>query len=186
MQKLRNDELGRISVEDFKNSEKLSLIIVLDNVRSAINVGSIFRTADAFRIMQICCCGITPIPPHRDLLKSALGATESVHWEYFTDTLSCINTLKEQNVVIAAIEQTKNSVQLQELKVSNAKPIALIFGHEMNGVSQDIIDCSDYSVEIPQTGTKHSLNIAVCAGIVLWEVFRKSKSIQQPDLLSGL
>lgn len=174
MQKLRNDELGRLSVPEFKNSEKLPLFIVLDNVRSAINVGSIFRTADAFRIQRILCCGITPVPPHRDLLKSALGATESVEWEYFEDTISCIHSLKQKNVRIAAIEQTVNSVPLQEFKVDFTSPLALIFGHEMEGVSQEAINLADFSLEIPQVGTKHSLNIAVCAGIVLWEVFKKS------------
>ena len=177
MQKLRNDELGRISVEDFKNSEKLPVIIVLDNVRSAINVGSIFRTADAFRILEICCCGITPVPPHRDLLKSALGASESVQWTYYNDTLSCINDLRKSEVVIVSVEQTINSIPLQKLHVEPGKKLAFVFGHEMNGVSQDIINNSDLSVEIPQAGTKHSLNIAVCAGIVLWEVFSKSPGL---------
>ena len=174
MQKLRNDELGRLSVPEFKNSEKLPLFIVLDNVRSAINVGSIFRTADAFRIQRILCCGITPVPPHRDLLKSALGATESVEWEYFENTISCIHSLKQKKVCIAAIEQTVNSVPLQELVIDFTNPIALIFGHEMEGVSQEAINLADFSLEIPQAGTKHSLNIAVCAGIALWEVFKKS------------
>ncbi len=174
MQKLRNDELGRLSVEEFKNSEKLSIYIVLDNVRSAINVGSIFRSADAFRIKGIYCCGITPVPPHRDLLKSALGASETVEWYYYEDTLACINELKQQNFSIAAIEQTVNSIPLQNLEVDFKRPLALVFGHEMEGVSQAVINHCDFSVEIPQTGTKHSLNIAVCAGIVLWEVFRKS------------
>ncbi len=174
MQKLRNDELGRISIPEFKNSAKLPLIIVLDNVRSAINVGSIFRTADAFRIQHIYCCGITPVPPHRDLLKSALGATESVEWAYFPDTLSCINVLKEKNVKVAAIEQTVKSIPLQQMEVDHSHPLAVVFGHEMHGVSQEVINRCDFSLEVPQAGTKHSLNIAVCTGIVLWEIFRKS------------
>ena len=177
MQKLSNDELSRISINEFKESAKLPVIIVLDNVRSAINVGSIFRSADAFRILGIHCCGITPAPPHRDLLKSALGASDTVAWQYHTDTLSCLSELKKRDFTLAAIEQTRNSIPLQSVQLDQDKPLALIFGHEMNGVSQEVINHCGFSIEVPQAGTKHSLNIAVCAGIVLWEVFRKSKFI---------
>ena len=178
MQKLSNDELSRISINEFKESAKLPVIIVLDNVRSAINVGSIFRSADAFRILGIHCCGITPAPPHRDLLKSALGASETVAWQYHQDTFSCLSELRKKEITIAAVEQTSSSILLQSMLQEEEKPLALIFGHEMEGVSQEIINHCDYSIEVPQAGTKHSLNIAVCAGIVLWEVFRKSKFIE--------
>ena len=173
MEKTKNEELGRISVEDFLKSEKLPVVIVLDNVRSALNVGSVFRTADAFRVSKIYLCGITPTPPNRDILKSALGATETIQWKYAATTLEVINLLKKENYYLAAIEQTKTSVQLQEFNLSNEKKLALIFGHEVDGVNQQVINECDASIEIPQQGTKHSLNIAVCAGIVIWEVFRK-------------
>jgi 23S rRNA (guanosine2251-2'-O)-methyltransferase len=159
MQKLRNNELERLSVDEFRTSEKLPVCIVLDNVRSALNVGSIFRTADAFRVNEIVCCGITPLPPHRDILKSALGATDSVSWSSYTDTLSAVKTLKEQGYTIAAVEQTVNSVKLNAIAENFSKPVALVFGHEMEGVSQDVIDACDFTLEIEQAGTKHSLNI---------------------------
>lgn len=173
MQKLRNKELGRLSVDEFKKSEKLPVIIVLDNVRSAMNTGSIFRTADAFIVEKICCCGITPVPPHRDVLKSALGATETVQWEYYKDTLTCVAALKATQTTIAAVEQTINSLSLQNICLP-AQRLALIFGHEMDGVQQEVINQCDYTIEVPQSGTKHSLNIAVCTGIVLWEIYRKT------------
>ena len=172
MQKLTNEELKRLSVEEFKESEKLPVYIILDNVRSGLNVGSVFRSADAFRVAGIYCCGITPVPPHREVLKSALGATDSVQWEYFQDTLSVISKLRSGGCIIASVEQTSNAVMLHQIPKS-AQPLAIIFGHEMDGVSQEAINQSDYSIEIPQTGTKHSLNISVCAGIVLWELARQ-------------
>lgn len=179
MQKLANSELQRLTVDEFKNSVKLSVIVVLDNVRSALNVGSIFRTADAFRITAVHCCGITPVPPHRDVLKSALGATDAVSWEYFPDTLSCILKLKEAGYRIASVEQAVNAIPLQHAASTVALPLALVFGHEMDGVSQHIINESDCTLEIPQSGTKHSLNIAVCTGIVLWEFYRGKQQVDQ-------
>ncbi len=173
MEKTKNEELGRISVEDFLKTEKNPVVIVLDNVRSALNVGSVFRTADAFRVSKIYLCGITPTPPNRDILKSALGATETIQWDYAATTLEVIDHLKKENFYLAAIEQTKKSIQLQDFNLSKEKKLALIFGHEIDGVNQDVINECDASIEIPQQGTKHSLNIAVCAGIVVWEVFRK-------------
>jgi 23S rRNA (guanosine2251-2'-O)-methyltransferase len=171
MQKLRNDELERLSVDEFRTSEKLPVCVVLDNVRSALNVGSIFRTADAFRLMEIVCCGITPLPPHRDILKSALGATDSVSWSGHADTLTAVKALKERGYLIGAVEQTVNSVKLNEVTENFKQPVALVFGHEMEGVSQDVIDQCDFTLEIEQGGTKHSLNISVCAGIVIWQFY---------------
>lgn len=176
MQKLTNEELKRLSVEEFRKSEKLPVYIILDNVRSGLNVGSVFRSADAFRVAGIFCCGITPVPPHREVLKSALGATDSIQWEYFPDTSLAIKKLRSEGCLIASVEQTSNAVMLHQIPISN-QPLALIFGHEMDGVSQEVINQSDYTIEIPQTGTKHSLNISVCAGIVLWEIFRQQLTV---------
>ena len=173
MEKIKNAELGRLSVEDFLKTDKIPIVIVLDNVRSALNVGSVFRTADAFRINKIFLCGITPVPPNRDILKSALGATETVQWEYADSTVGIIQQLKQQDYYLAAIEQTKSSIALNEFVLPEEKQIALVFGHEVNGVDQQVINHCDASIEIPQQGTKHSLNIAVCAGIVVWEMFKK-------------
>lgn len=173
MEKIKNEELGRISVEDFLITEKIPVVIVLDNVRSAINVGSVFRTADAFRISKLYLCGITPTPPHRDIFKSALGATETVQWEYANTTIKIINQLKQDGFYVVAIEQTNTSFQLQQFVTSDNKKVAIVFGHEMEGVNQEVINVCDAVVEIPQQGTKHSLNIAVCAGIVSWELFKK-------------
>ena len=173
MEKTKNEDLGRISVEDFLQTEKIPVVIVLDNVRSALNVGSVFRTADAFRIRKIYLCGITPVPPNRDILKSALGATETVQWEYADSALQVTKQLKQQDFYLAAIEQTKNSIPLQEFMLPKQKQLALVFGHEVNGVAQEVINACDAGIEIPQQGTKHSLNISVCAGIVVWEMFKK-------------
>ena len=173
MEKIKNEDLGRVSVEDFLKTEKIPVIIVLDNVRSALNVGSVFRTADAFRVSKIYLCGITPVPPNRDILKSALGATETVQWEYVDTTLELINHLKNENYSLIAVEQTRTSIQLQDFNLPKEKKIALIFGHEVDGVNQSVINLCNTSIEIPQQGTKHSLNIAVCAGIVVWEMFKK-------------
>ena len=156
-----------------RKTEKIPVVIVLDNVRSALNVGSVFRTADAFRVSKIYLCGITPVPPNRDILKSALGATETIQWEYFSTTLEVIDHLKKENFYLAAIEQTKTSIPLHDFNLPKEKKIALIFGHEVDGVNQEVINFCDGAIEIPQQGTKHSLNIAVCAGIVVWEMFKK-------------
>ncbi len=173
MRKLKNEELGRKSIEEFKQAQKIPLIIVLDNIRSALNVGSVFRTADAFLIEKIYLCGITATPPNREINKTALGATQSVDWQYAESTLDLINSLKKDGYTVLAIEQVENAVMLQDLNIRPNGKYALVFGHEMYGVDQQVVDMSDFAVEIPQFGTKHSLNISVSAGIVIWEVVRK-------------
>jgi len=175
MRKLRNIELQRKTVDEFKKAEKLPFVIVLDNIRSLNNIGSVFRTSDAFLINHIYLCGITATPPHKEIHKTALGATESVDWSYFETTEEAIKKLKKENYVIVSIEQVENSVPLHEFKIEANKKYALIFGHEVKGVQQEIVNLSDFCVEIPQYGTKHSLNISVSAGVVLWEIFRKFK-----------
>jgi tRNA G18 (ribose-2'-O)-methylase SpoU len=172
MRKLQNSELERKTVEEFRVSQKAPFTIVLDNVRSQSNVGSVFRTADAFLVEEICLCGITARPPHREIQKTALGATESVAWRYFKSTEEAVNELKERGHIIIAVEQAKGAIELQDVKIIPGKKYALIFGHEVNGVDQSIIDKCDHCLEIPQFGTKHSFNIAVSAGIVLWELCR--------------
>ena len=172
MRKLKNSELGRISVENFKTSKKTPIVVVLDNVRSALNVGSSFRTSDAFRIEKIYLCGITATPPNKEIRKSALGATESVKWEKVEDTESVIKKLKSEGYHICAIEQTENSTMLDNF-VPPEKPIAVVFGHEVNGVQQSVVDLCNQSIEIPQIGTKHSLNISVSIGIVIWDLYKK-------------
>jgi 23S rRNA (guanosine2251-2'-O)-methyltransferase len=170
MRKLLNSELNRSTIEQFRKTEKSPFIIVLDNVRSQSNVGSIFRTADAFLTEAIYLCGITARPPHREIQKTALGATESVTWKYFSDTISAVSELKEKGYKIIAVEQVEGAVSLQDLQINTGERYALIFGHEVNGVAQEIIDFCDKCIEIPQFGTKHSFNIAISVGIVLWEV----------------
>lgn len=173
MKKLSLDELNRISVNDFKNSEKTPIVIILDNVRSQHNIGSIFRTADAFKIEKIYLCGITACPPSREIQKTALGATESVSWEYISNTEDIIKTLKSDNYIVASIEQATNSINLGDFNPEENKKHALVFGNEVNGVKQSVIDISDFCIEIPQFGTKHSFNVSVTAGIVIWELFNK-------------
>jgi len=170
MRKLLNSELERKSVDQYRQSQKSDFVIVLDNVRSQSNVGSIFRTADAFLTESIYLCGITATPPHREIQKTALGATESVPWKYFNKTSEAIAGLKSRGFIILGIEQAAGSVELQDLKIIAGQKYALVFGHEVNGVDQDIINMCDQCVEIPQFGTKHSFNIAISVGIVLWEV----------------
>lgn len=169
--KLKNEELDRISIDDFKTAEKTPIIIVLDNIRSLNNIGSVFRTADAFLIEAIYLCGITAQPPHREIQKTALGATESVLWKYFNSTTEAIHELKNKSYKIAAIEQAENSIMLN--KFNPTKKLAVVFGNEVNGVEQEVINLSDYVVEIPQQGTKHSLNISVSCGVVIWDLFVK-------------
>lgn len=176
MKKLKNEELNRISIEEFKRVEKIPLSIVLDNIRSLNNVGSAFRTADAFLIEKIYLCGITGKPPHRDINKTALGATDSVEWEYHEDTSSLIASLKSEGVIIASVEQALNSTSLESFLPAKGKRIACVFGNEVFGVDQKVVDASDICLEIPQYGTKHSLNIAVSMGIVVWDLFQKIKS----------
>ena len=173
MRKLLNRELGRKSVDQYRNSVKSPFVIVLDNVRSHYNVGSIFRTADAFLTKKIFLCGITDRPPHREIQKTALGATESVEWSYYKSTTDAIMELKAEGYRIIGIEQTEGSINLQNVVLEKDQEYALVFGHEVNGVSQEVIDLCDICVDIPQLGIKHSFNIAVSAGIVLWELNRK-------------
>jgi 23S rRNA (guanosine2251-2'-O)-methyltransferase len=173
MRKLRNNELGRISVSTFKKANKTPIIVVLDNIRSLNNVGSVFRTSDAFLIEKIYLCGITAIPPNREIHKTALGATESVDWEHKEDTLALVKKLKSEGIVVAAIEQAENSIMLDEFSLESNKKIAIVFGNEVKGVQQEVVSESDYCVEIPQIGTKHSLNISVSCGVVLWDLYQK-------------
>lgn len=175
MKKLKLEELGRISVEEFKEAEKLPVCIVLDNVRSLHNVGSAFRTADAFRVEKIILTGITGTPPHREIQKSALGATESVAWEYFESASEAVKNLKAEGYEVLIIEQTTGSIPVHEFVPALEKKYCLVFGNEVDGVSDEVIARGDRALEIPQTGTKHSLNISVCLGIVTWELFRKLK-----------
>jgi 23S rRNA (guanosine2251-2'-O)-methyltransferase len=173
MKKLKLDELGRISIDEFKEAEKLPFCIVLDNVRSLHNVGSAFRTADAFRIEKIFLTGITGTPPHREIQKTALGATESVPWEYVENASSLVNRLKNEGYSIVIIEQTSESIPLQKFTPGATQKYCLVFGNEVHGVSEEVIRFGNVALEIPQEGTKHSLNISVCLGIVMWEIFRK-------------
>ena len=170
-EKLSMQQLGRISVDEYKSSEKSPLIIIVDNVRSMHNVGSIFRTSDAFLVEKIYLCGITPTPPHREIQKTALGATESVDWQYVENTLDVINQLKKEGWTILALEQTTNSVMLDELKVEKGEKIAIVLGNEVDGVNQEVINLCHKAVEIPQFGTKHSFNVSVSCGIMLWQVY---------------
>lgn len=174
-QKTLNANLNRLTVDEYKNAEKTPLVIVLDNVRSLHNVGSVFRTADAYLLRGICICGITAKPPHRDIEKTALGATESVYWEYFDNTADAIKKLKSLNYRIVAVEQTNKSISLEHYQPYANEKTALIFGHEMMGVEDSLLELCDDCIEIPQYGTKHSLNISVSVGIVIWDLFSKLK-----------
>ncbi|NQW36509.1 MAG: RNA methyltransferase [Flavobacteriales bacterium] len=173
--KLKNSELNRISLTDFKSGDKTPLIVILDNIRSLNNIGSVFRTCDAFAIEKVYLCGITAQPPHKDIHKTALGATDSVAWEYVEDMLTLINRLKADGVKIASIEQAENSVMLQDFIVEKDQKYAVVFGNEVKGVQQTVVDASDYCIEIPQYGTKHSLNISVSCGVVCWDLFKKMR-----------
>lgn len=171
MRKLSMDELNRKSVDEFKQSGKIPIVVVLENIRSAYNVGSVFRTADAFLIEAIFICGYTAHPPHKEIKKTALGAEETVRWKYFETVAEAIEELKNQNHKIYAVEQAENSIRLQAADFRDQK-IAVIFGNEVSGVEQTTIEQCDGCIEIPQLGMKHSLNISVAAGIVLWELIR--------------
>ena len=173
MRKLKNKELNRLNLEEFKNKKKVPIVIILDNVRSAHNVGSVFRTSDAFLIEKIMLCGICPVPPKNEIRKTALGATESVDWQYFNDSADCIKGLKEKGYTIISIEQADNAIDLNNYSIEKSRKIALVFGNEVNGVSDKIINLSDSVIEIPQHGTKHSFNVSVSVGIVLWDLSRK-------------
>ena len=172
MRKLKNSELNRKTIPEYKSSKKYPFIIILDNVRSLNNIGSIFRTCDAFLVEAIYLCGFTATPPHKDIQKTALGATESVDWFYFKSTADVIKKLNNDYFVVS-VEQTENSINLNEFKIDTGKKYALIFGNEVKGVDQKIVDISSSCIEIPQLGTKHSFNIAVSTGIVLWEFYKK-------------
>lgn len=171
--KLKNSELDRKNTEDFKSSNKTPIIIILDNIRSLNNIGSVFRTADAFLIQKIYLCGITAKPPHKDIHKTALGATDSVDWEYVENTMNLVEKLKSENVHIASIEQAEDSVSLEKFKTTKNTTYAIVFGNEVKGVQQEVVSASDTVIEIPQYGTKHSLNISVSCGVVVWDLFVK-------------
>ena len=173
MRKLKNSELNRKSIDEFKTAEKTPFIIVLDNVRSLNNIGSVFRTSDALLVEAIYLCGITATPPHRDLHKTALGAEDSVAWKYFEKTEEAVADLKAKGFDVYSIEQADNSVSLPDFKVESNKKYAFVFGNEVKGVQQTIVDASESCIEIPQFGTKHSFNISVSCGIVLWDLFSK-------------
>ena len=175
MRKLENSELERKSIADFKEAEKTPIIIILDDIRSLNNIGSVFRTADAFLVEKIYLCGITAVPPNKEIHKTALGATETVTWEYHNDVLESISNLKKENVAVFAVEQVENSTYLQDFSIEKNKKYALVFGNEVYGVNQKAIEICDGTIEIPQLGTKHSLNISVSAGILVWDLFQKMK-----------
>lgn len=177
MRKLATEELQRISVEEFKQTAKIPVVLVLDNVRSMHNIGSVFRTADAFSVEKICLCGITAQPPHREIQKTALGATESVDWIYFAQTLEALQELKKQEFIIIALEQTNESVFLQNFSIDKSKKYAFVFGNEVTGVEQAAINFCDKAVEIPQFGTKHSFNVSVTVGILLWDYVLKTTNL---------
>lgn len=168
------EELNRISKEEYREASKLPLVVVLDNIRSRHNIGSVFRTADAFRVSAVYLCGITDSPPSKEIEKTALGATESVEWKYFEKTIDAIKYLKKNNYLIVGIEQSHNSIDIGELKIENSSnPIAVILGNEVFGIDDEVLSLCDFMVELPQHGTKHSLNISVCAGIVIWDIYRR-------------
>lgn len=176
MRKLNMSELNRLSVDEFKDAEKVPIVMVLDNVRSLHNVGSVFRTADAFRLTAIYLCGITATPPNKEIYKTALGSTESVTWHYFSTTKEALLALKHNNYILIAVEQTASSKSLMEFVPQNAQKYALILGNEVYGVADEVLSLCDIALEIPQLGTKHSLNVSVCAGIVLWDFLCKMKT----------
>ncbi|WP_445731628.1 RNA methyltransferase [Mariniflexile sp.] len=173
MRKLKNSELDRLSVDDFKSVTKTPIIIVLDNIRSLNNIGSVFRTSDAFLIEKIYLCGITATPPHKDIHKTALGSTETVDWEYAENTMDLIEKLKAENIKVCSVEQAENAMMLNNFTPKQQTTYALVFGNEVKGVAQNVVSASDVVLEIPQYGTKHSLNISVSCGIVVWDVFSK-------------
>jgi tRNA G18 (ribose-2'-O)-methylase SpoU len=177
-EKISMDQLGRISAEEFRKSEKIPITVVLDNIRSGLNVGSVFRSADAFRIEKIICCGYSPVPPHREVLKSALGATESVTWSYEEHTREAVISIENAGVRVFAIEQTTGSIALQQFDPKHSLPMAIVLGNEVNGVDQGVVEICNGCIEITQFGTKHSLNVAVCAGIVLYDLCAKIRDLK--------
>ena len=177
MRKLKNSELDRLNVDEFKTSKKTPIIIILDNIRSLNNIGSVFRTSDAFLIEKIYLCGITAKPPHKDIHKTALGSTDTVDWEYVENTIELVEKLKIESIKVVSIEQAENAIILNDFKPKPNQKYALVFGNEVKGVSQDVVSASDVVLEIPQFGTKHSLNISVSCGVVVWDLFSKLQSL---------
>ena len=175
LKKLKNSELNRKTIAEFKNSEKSPFIVVLDNIRSLNNIGSVFRTSDALLVESIYLCGITATPPHKDIHKTALGATESVNWKYFNTTIEAVEILQNDGYQIIAVEQTDDSICLLDYKLDINNKTALVFGNEVKGVDQSVLEISDECIEIPQYGTKHSFNISVSVGIILWDLYKKYK-----------
>jgi 23S rRNA (guanosine2251-2'-O)-methyltransferase len=179
MQKRTMQELNRLTVDEFKSAEKLPVVIILDNIRSQNNIGSVFRTADAFRLQGICLCGITATPPHREIHKTALGSTESVDWQYFPSTMEAVVSLQNQGYTILAVEQAAESVLLPDFHPSPGKKFAVIFGNEVNGIENEVMRNIDRCIEIPQYGTKHSINVSVAVGIVIWDLAGKMGLLQK-------
>lgn len=170
MHKLSVLEMQRLSAEEFRQAEKTPLVVVLDNVRSMYNVGSVLRTADGFRIARVCLCGITGTPPHPEIHKTALGAEDSVRWEYFQSTLDCVASLRTEGYTIVGVEQVEGSRNMMEW--TDSQPVAVVFGNEVKGIAQEVVDACDYCLEIPQIGTKHSFNVACTAAMVMWQFFK--------------
>lgn len=173
MRKLKVAELNRLSADEFKSAEKIPLVVVLDNVRSLHNIGSVFRTSDAFRVSDIFLCGITATPPHAEIHKTALGAEDTVSWTYYNDTLDAVRELKGRGFDVFAVEQVEGSIMLEKFMPESGRKYAVILGNEVKGVRQDVVDACDGCIEIPQYGTKHSLNVSVTSGIIIWDLFCK-------------
>ena len=175
--KLKITELNRISAEEFKKADKLPLVVVLDNIRSLHNIGSVFRTSDAFRVECIYLCGITATPPHPELHKTALGAEFTVDWKYVNNAVEAVDNLRQEGYIVYSVEQAENSIMLEDMRLEQGKRYAVVLGNEVKGVQQEVIDHSDGCLEIPQYGTKHSLNVSVTAGIVIWDLFKQLKTL---------
>lgn len=175
--KLKITELNRISAEEFKKVDKLPLVVILDNVRSLHNIGSVFRTSDAFRVECIYLCGITATPPHPEMHKTALGAEFTVDWKYVNNAVEAVDNLRQEGYVVFSVEQAENSIMLENIQLEQGKRYAVVLGNEVKGVQQEVIDHSDGCIEIPQYGTKHSLNVSVTAGIVIWDLFKQLKTL---------
>lgn len=175
--KLKITELNRISAEEFKKVDKLPLVVILDNVRSLHNIGSVFRTSDAFRVECIYLCGITATPPHPEMHKTALGAEFTVDWKYVNNAVEAVDNLRQEGYVVFSVEQAENSIMLEDMRLEQGKRYAVVLGNEVKGVQQEVIDHSDGCIEIPQYGTKHSLNVSVTAGIVIWDLFKQLKTL---------
>lgn len=175
--KLKITELNRISAEEFKKADKLPLVVVLDNIRSLHNIGSVFRTSDAFRVECIYLCGITATPPHPEMHKTALGAEFTVDWKYVNNAVEAVDNLRQEGYIVFSVEQAENSIMLENIQLEQGKRYAVVLGNEVKGVQQEVIDHSDGCIEIPQYGTKHSLNVSVTAGIVIWDLFKQLKTL---------